>query len=107
MNNHNVTLGALFGAAFFIILMTVPFLFGFIWSGAHCEPTPECQREGNIAFFLLLLGLLICAGIIFVLVLLGARVIFYLRGDVSWGTAMTLGGLFAIMFAWAILAVIV
>ena len=40
-----------------------PFLFGLAWSGAHCEPVPQCQRASEWHFGLILLGLAVVAGV--------------------------------------------
>lgn len=28
----------------FLVIVSIPFLFVWAWSGAHCEPRPDCQR---------------------------------------------------------------
>ena len=34
----------------FTLLAGFPLLFALAWGGAHCEPVPQCQREGQLAF---------------------------------------------------------
>jgi hypothetical protein len=37
-----IAAGALAGLVF-LFLVSIPFLFVWAWSGAHCEPKPDCQ----------------------------------------------------------------
>jgi hypothetical protein len=40
-----------------------PFLFALAWSGAHCDPVPQCQRANEWHFGLILAGLAVLAGL--------------------------------------------
>ena len=43
-----------------------PLLFGLAWSGSHCEPVPQCQRENEQYFgtsFAILLALAAVTGV--------------------------------------------
>ncbi len=40
---------------------TLPLLFLFGWTGAHCEPAPSCQRSAEWYFGLSFLGILTTA----------------------------------------------
>ena len=46
--------GARLGCATAILLAVLagfPFLFALAWSGAHCEPAPQCQRAAEAHFW--------------------------------------------------------
>jgi hypothetical protein len=45
-----IVLGILSALAF-LFFVSIPFLFVLAWSGAHCEPRPDCQRFAERAFF--------------------------------------------------------
>ncbi|MGE5564319.1 MAG: hypothetical protein ACM3ZV_13580 [Bacillota bacterium] len=51
-------------AAFFVwLIVSFPFLFALAWSGAHCDPIPQCQRANERHFGLVLLGVAVVAGL--------------------------------------------
>ncbi|HYJ84274.1 MAG TPA: hypothetical protein VEW26_15690 [Allosphingosinicella sp.] len=58
----------------FFAFVAFPFLFVWAWSGAHCEPKPECQRFAERAVLIELAVILGLAG------LMGASV----RALVDW-----------------------
>ncbi len=37
-----------FAALFFAWAAGMPFLFVWAWSGAHCEPVPQCHQEAEL-----------------------------------------------------------
>ena len=51
-------------ATAFLVWLAVsfPFLFALAWSGAHCDPVPECQRANELYFGGILLGVVALAG---------------------------------------------
>ena len=60
------TVGGKLGcAAAFLIAAVVsfPLLFALAWSGAHCEPAPQCQRAIELHFGAMLAGVATLAGI--------------------------------------------
>jgi hypothetical protein len=61
-------------ALVFLFVVSFPFLFVWAWSGAHCEPKPDCQRFAERA---VLVELAVIAGLA---VLTGACV----RALVDW-----------------------
>ena len=63
MNGFAKGLGC-FVAILIVSASSFPLLFGLAWSGAHCEPVPECQRSSEIYFAGLFAGLLVVAGLI-------------------------------------------
>lgn len=44
----------------FLVVVAFPFLFVWAWSGAHCEPRPDCQRFAERA---ILVELAVIAGL--------------------------------------------
>jgi hypothetical protein len=47
------SIGGQFGCltAFLMVAAFIfPLLFGWVWSGAHCEPIPQCQQQGTTFF---------------------------------------------------------
>jgi cation transporter-like permease len=34
----------------FLLLLLLPLLFMLFWAGAHCEPVPQCRRQGETLF---------------------------------------------------------
>ena len=51
-------------AAFSVwLVVSFPFLFALAWSGAHCDPLPQCQRANEWHFGLILLGVAALAGL--------------------------------------------
>lgn len=54
-----------------LLALVMPVLFVWAWSGAHCEPQPECVRRSNLVT---LAGLAVVAGIV-LLFGLGVRAI--------------------------------
>ena len=60
------TVGGKLGcAAAFLIaaVVSMPLLFGLAWSGAHCEPVPQCRRANELHFGAMLTGVAMLAGI--------------------------------------------
>ncbi len=50
-------------AAFLVaIVVSFPLLFALAWSGAHCEPVPQCQRASEQHFGAMLAGVAAVAG---------------------------------------------
>jgi hypothetical protein len=63
--NLGAVLGCLAGLVF-VVFLCIPVLFVWAWSGAHCEPVPQCRRAAEtmlavelaiVALLALLLGL--------------------------------------------------
>jgi len=55
----------LLAALAFLLVVSLPFLFVLAWSGAHCEPKPDCQRFAERAFLVemaVILGLTVLTG---------------------------------------------
>lgn len=51
-------------AAFLVwLVVSFPFFFALAWSGAHCEPIPQCQRVNEWHFGLILAGVVVVAGL--------------------------------------------
>jgi hypothetical protein len=45
------------------LVVSFPFLFALAWSGAHCDPVPQCQRANELRFGLILAGVAVLAGL--------------------------------------------
>jgi len=51
-------------AAFLVwLVVSFPFLLALAWSGAHCDPVPQCQRANEWHFGLILAGVAVVAGL--------------------------------------------
>src|SRR5687768_17092067 len=58
-------LAGLLAALLFFPFAALPFLFVWAWSGAHCEPKPDCQDFAGRAVLVelaVILGLAVLAG---------------------------------------------
>jgi hypothetical protein len=45
------------------IVVSFPVLFALAWSGAHCDPVPQCQRANEWHLSLVLAGVVAIAGL--------------------------------------------
>ena len=45
------------------MVVSFPFLFALAWSGAHCDPVPQCQRANELHFGAMLAGVVALAGL--------------------------------------------
>jgi hypothetical protein len=45
------------------LVVSFPFLFALAWSGAHCDPVPQCQRANEGHFGIILVGVAALAGL--------------------------------------------
>jgi hypothetical protein len=45
------------------VALGFPFVFALAWSGAHCDPVPQCQRANEWHFGLILATLAALAGL--------------------------------------------
>ena len=51
-------------AALIFLIVAFPFFFAMAWSGAHCEPAPQCQRANELHFGAIIAGVAALAGLI-------------------------------------------
>lgn len=90
-------LAGLLAALAFLFVVSIPFLFVWAWSGAHCEPKPECQRFAGRAVLVELAVIIALAG------LMGASV----RALVDWAVRRRrAGGEAAAVPRWALACLI-
>ncbi len=58
-------LAGILAALAFLFIVSIPFLFVLAWSGAHCEPRPDCQRFAERAALVemtVIMGLAVLTG---------------------------------------------
>ncbi len=68
-------------AALITTVLSLPLLFGLAWSGAHCEPVPQCQQDSELYFGTMLAGVAAVAGITGFLVRWAINAVAGLRDD--------------------------
>lgn len=62
--DQKANIGRGFGCAAMLVIVMVPLfplLFVLFWSGAHCEPIPECQRSSEVRVGVMLLAVVVAA----------------------------------------------
>ena len=71
-------------------ILTFPLLFLLAWSGAHCDPVPQCQRDGELLFAAMMAGVLALAGITGFLVRGAVNALAAMRSDEGSGAVFLL-----------------